>query len=170
MAVLDDWQAAGQEEELKKYDIPGWGILSVEYLVLDYNGTTAIDGKPIAGIFDRLAEISSELKVHIITADTFGSVRREIGDLCQVHILTSGDHRQEKAEYVAGLGAERVVAIGNGRNDSEMLKRAALSIVLIQAEGAAISALKEADIAVCSISDALDLLLNPKRLVATLRV
>lgn len=50
-----------------------------------------------------------------------------------------------------------------------MLHEAALGLVVIQAEGAAQIAVAAADIVSKSIEDALDLLLRPKRLIATLR-
>jgi soluble P-type ATPase len=50
-----------------------------------------------------------------------------------------------------------------------MLRTAALGMAVIQAEGAAAAALKEADVVVTDVRDALDLLLNPLRLVAALR-
>jgi soluble P-type ATPase len=54
-------------------DIPGFGELSLEHLVLDYNGTLAIDGYPVPGIEFRLQALSERLKLHVVTADTFGS-------------------------------------------------------------------------------------------------
>jgi soluble P-type ATPase len=47
---------------------------------------------------------------------------------------------------------------------------AALGIAVIQAEGAAPQTLCAADVVVREIGDALDLLVQPKRLAATLRV
>ena len=72
-------------------------------------------------------------------------------------------------QFVSALGANTVVAIGNGRNDHKMLGAAGLSIALIQREGGATEALASADLASTSVLDALGLLRNPKRLVATLR-
>lgn len=74
----------------------------------------------------------------------------------------------QKAELVGRLGAESVIAVGNGRNDVAMLT-AALGIAVLGAEGCAGAALRAADVVVPSISDALDCLLEPRRLVATLR-
>jgi soluble P-type ATPase len=50
-----------------------------------------------------------------------------------------------------------------------MLKEAILGIAVIQEEGAAVESLVAADIVTRSILDALDLLLRPLRLTATLR-
>ena len=67
------------------------------------------------------------------------------------------------------LNPQRVVAIGNGRNDRLMLEAAGLGIALIQAEGAASETLRRADVVCTSILDALGLLRDPRRLIATLR-
>jgi soluble P-type ATPase len=50
-----------------------------------------------------------------------------------------------------------------------MLRAAALGIVTVQREGAAAEAVRAADILVHDVRDALDLLLEPRRLGATLR-
>lgn len=67
------------------------------------------------------------------------------------------------------MGSGNVVAIGNGSNDGLMLAKAALGIIVLGPEGAAVKALQQADVLVKDINDGLDLLLYPKRLVATLR-
>jgi soluble P-type ATPase len=74
-----------------------------------------------------------------------------------------------KLAFVSKLGVNRVVAIGNGHNDRKMLKAAALGIALIQVEGGAVETLVSADVVALNILDALELLRNPKRIVATLR-
>jgi soluble P-type ATPase len=79
------------------------------------------------------------------------------------------DQAETKQAFVSSLGAEQVVAIGNGRNDGPMLKAAALGIALVQLEGGAVETLISADIVSTSILDALDLFSRPQRLVATLR-
>jgi soluble P-type ATPase len=59
--------------------------------------------------------------------------------------------------------------IGNGNNDSEMVKNAILGIAIIGDEGCATPTLLQSDISCTNIADALELLLNEKRLIATLR-
>jgi soluble P-type ATPase len=70
---------------------------------------------------------------------------------------------------VQALGAGHVVAIGNGRNDRMMLAAAALGIAVCGTEGLAGEALRASAVVVGGITDGLDLLLHPKRLLATLR-
>jgi soluble P-type ATPase len=50
-----------------------------------------------------------------------------------------------------------------------MLSSAALGIAVLGPEGLAVEALRAAHVVVARIEDALDLLLHPQRLVATLR-
>ena len=151
-------------------EIPGQETLQIEHVVLDYNGTMAVDGELIAGIVEALVWLADRLETHVVTADTFGKARSRLqGVPCKLTILAPGDQSQAKCDYVQQLGAERTVCIGNGRNDRMMLKEAALGMVVVQREGAAVETVLAADVVCPSIVDALDLLLNPLRLKATLR-
>ena len=150
--------------------IPGFGRLEITDAVCDYNGTLAADGLLIEGVHERIQRLSGELRIHVVTADTFGSAARQLQRLpCALVILDAGNQAEAKRDFVQGVGAAHVVAIGNGRNDRMMLETAALGIAVCGVEGAAAEALQTADIIVGRIVDALDLLLHPKRLLATLR-
>ncbi len=150
--------------------IPGWGELSVEYLMVDFNGTAAVDGKLKKEVKDVIEKISRYIKVFIITADTYDSVDSELGasnlTFIKVNKNASGD---EKAKVVRELGPEKIVAIGNGANDAAMLREAALGIGVLGEEGCATALIKEADVVVTDIMRAFGLILHPERLVATLR-
>jgi P-type E1-E2 ATPase len=150
--------------------IPGRGIVRLEYAVFDVNGTLAVDGVLLKGIEARIALLRGKLEVRLITADTHGR-QSEIDKKLKFKAdrLEHGDERQQKANYIWQLGAQQVVAIGNGNNDVEMLKAAEIGIVVIGREGAAREAIQAADVVVFDVLDAIDLLLNPKRLIATLR-
>lgn len=151
-------------------DIPGHETLRIEHLVLDYNGTLACDGKLLPHIDETLRLLADELTVHVVTADTFGHAREALGDLpCQLAILPPGNQAAAKMEYVQQLGATGCACIGNGRNDRLMLAAAALGIAVVQREGAAAETVKAAKVVCPDILSALELLLNPKRLIATLR-
>ncbi|MGH8690235.1 MAG: HAD hydrolase family protein [Burkholderiales bacterium] len=150
--------------------IPGFGQLRLEHLVLDYNGTLALDGRPLPGVRTRLRRLARSLRIHVVTADTFGKARAGLAGLdCRLQILKSGGEDRVKAAYVRRLGPDRVACIGNGRNDRLMLRVAGLGIAVVQAEGAAAEALVAADLVAPTVSDALDLLLRPRRLLASLR-
>jgi P-type E1-E2 ATPase len=151
-------------------DIPGRGVLELEYLVLDLNGTIAVGGEVIAGVTERLAALSESLNVHLVTADTRGRaavIAHKLG--VSLVRVTPGAEADQKRALVERLGAKGVVAIGNGTNDAGMLREAVLGIAILGVEGLAVEALRAADMVMASIHDALDLLLHPGRLVATLR-
>ncbi len=151
-------------------EIPGSPRLDIAHLVLDYNGTIARDGDLIEGVAEGLKRLGDRLTIHVLTADTHGTVREKLGDLpCTLHIIAEGNQDQAKYDYIANLGRGSVAAVGNGANDSLMLKEAALGIGIIQAEGASFKAIQEASVICTSIRDALNLLIKPARLQATLR-
>ena len=151
-------------------DIPGFGLVRLEHLVSDFTGTLSVDGRLLPGVKERLNRISRSLKVHILTADTFGMARAELADIrCILHILEGKEHDIQKEDYLKQLGQDSVSAFGNGNNDRRMLKAARIGIAVCLNEGCAIDAITSANIVVTSTTDALDLLLNPKRLKATLR-
>lgn len=150
--------------------IPGYKQLRLRHLVLDFNGTLALDGVLIPGTEERLIRLSKLLDIHVITADTFGGARDATRKLpVSLSILAEPDQAGAKASFVDALRAERCAAIGNGRNDYRMLQAAELGIAVIQGEGAAQAAIAAADLVFTSINDALDALLSPARLVAGLR-
>ncbi len=151
-------------------DIPGFGTLNIEYLVMDYNGTLAEDGILFKGVADTLTELSKQLTMHIITADTFGLAAAQLkGVPCKLEIMQQADQISGKKKYIEELGGSRVAGIGNGRNDSLMLKHSALGIAVVQREGASAATIMNADVICRDIYDALDLFANPGRLKATLR-
>ena len=155
---------------MKHVDVPGAEPLQLEHVVLDYNGTLACDGTLLDGAGPLLIELARDLELHVVTADTFGGAEAGLRDLpCRLVILPPEDQTAAKADYVRTLGASSTVAIGNGRNDVAMLAAAALGIVLVQEEGAAVEAVQAADIVCPSIHAALGLLMHTDRLTATLR-
>lgn len=142
--------------------------ITIKHLVLDFNGTLAIDGILIKGVREILHKLSSKLKIHIITADTFGSVRKELPEF-KIKIISAQKQAEQKRDYVNILGKENCIAIGNGFNDHLMLKESKLGIVVIQSEAAHKSAILAADIICKNIFDALQLFQFPDRLKAVMR-
>jgi soluble P-type ATPase len=151
-------------------DIPGFKILRLNHLVLDYNGTIAGDGKLLPGVKEGLSALADVLSIHVLTADTFGQARSFLEDIpCEVSVIADEYQEISKLTYVNEIGAQHSVCIGNGRNDRLMLKEAALGIAVVLEEGAAIETLVAADVVCTGIVAALDLLRKPLRLTATLR-
>lgn len=154
--------------------VPGFGQLRLEYLVLDFNGTLALDGKVFPGLRERLADLDARLSVHVLTADTFGSAGRELADfpviLSYLAETAPGLKEDEaKERYVRSLDASAVCFMGQGMNDRLALSRARLGVCVLQSEGAAPASLTASDVVVPNVLTGLDLLLHPKRLLATLR-
>jgi len=151
-------------------DVKGFGKITATFLVLDYNGTLALDGKMLPGVRDILMRLAKVFQIIILTADTFGKVNEEVKKLpVEVVILKGSSEDESKKSYVRKLGSAHVIAIGNGRNDALMLEEAAIGIAVIQQEGAASATLQNADMVCSGILDALGLLENPKRIMASLR-
>ena len=149
--------------------IPGREELVLNHLVLDYNGTIAEDGNIIEGIRPRLAELSKDLSIYVITADTHGTAARKCEGLpLQVLTFPTTEVGKIKAENVQKMTGG-VVTIGNGFNDIQMSDAADLSICVIGKEGCCGALLAHTDVVVTSIEDALDLLLKTGRIRATLR-
>ncbi len=150
--------------------IPGWGDIEIEYLLVDYNGTIALDGKIKSGVKELLEKISRYIRIFVVTADTYESVDSDV-DLMGFNVLKvkKENSAEEKAKIVKELGPEKVLAIGNGANDALMLKEAALGIGVIGEEGCSGILLKEADIIVKDITEALNIVLHPERIIATLQ-
>lgn len=149
-------------------EIAGRGLLQIAHVVLDVDGTIALDGVLLPGMKERLALLDEYAEVHLLTADTYGTqaaLDAELG--LQATVIQQG--AVEKGAYVLALGAESVAVIGNGADDVAMFNAAALRIAVLGQEGLSAALLKSADVLVRDVNDALDLLLNPLRLVATLR-
>ena len=151
-------------------DIPGFKSLNLEHLILDFNGTMAVDGVPVPGVREIVTELSQKMRVHVVTADTHGTCSEALaGWPVDVHVLEPGDEAMAKADYLTALGQDTCAAMGNGRNDEIMIEVAALGVAVIGDEGAASETIAAADVAVTGILSAFELFNVPKRLVATLR-
>jgi soluble P-type ATPase len=138
--------------------------------VLDYNGTLAVDGLLLPGVKAALNTLAAKLAIHVVTADTFGKAADGLAGVdCRLTVLEAGRQDQAKVNFVNRLGAKRTASIGNGRNDALMLSASALGIAVILAEGASTVSLNAADIVCTDIVSALELLMHPLRLTATLR-
>jgi soluble P-type ATPase len=147
--------------------IPGAAPVTFRHLVIDANGTLTDRGAPIPGVAERIARIRATLDIHVASADTFGTAEAMAASLGAdfVPVATGVD----KVRLVERLGAGAVIAVGNGRNDAEMFRAARLAIAVVGPEGAAVAAIQAADVVCRDICNALDMLLDEKVLIATLR-
>lgn len=151
-------------------NIPGRGSLSLQHLVCDVNGTLAVDGQLPEGLARALGALRDRLTIHLLTTDTHGRqhiIDEQLG--LQAVRIQAGGEAEQKAAYVRQLGAETVIALGQGANDAAMLRQSGLGVCVLSAEGAAVETLLAADLVVKDIFDALELLEKPLRIVASLR-
>jgi P-type E1-E2 ATPase len=148
-------------------EIPGRPAISLRHLLLDLNGTIARDGRLLPAVRRRLPRLARILEVRVLTADTFGTAAAQLRGLpvSLVRVETGAD----KARLARALALEGVAAVGNGANDAGMLRAAALGVAVVGPEGMAGELAAAADVVVVRVEDALDLLLRPGRLAATLR-
>jgi soluble P-type ATPase len=150
--------------------IPGFKDFVIKNVLFDLNGTLACDGILPDSTREGLIALSANLTLFVMSADTHGTLQTVTADLpVQIKRVQQSVGAPAKHQFLLELGADRTIAVGNGRNDVEMLRAAALGIVILGREGAAKEALLAGDLAFCTIDDALHALMNPKRLVATLR-
>jgi soluble P-type ATPase len=161
---------AEEGQDVIEQEIPGTGLLSIDAALLDMNGTLSTDGSISGEVADRLERLARAIRVVVATADTFGTARQAL-DIpgVEVRVLAPNSEAAQKEKILEQLGPDTTAAIGNGVNDRRMVARSVLGIAVVGSEGAAWETLRRARVVVWDARDALDLLLVPKRLVATLR-
>lgn len=152
-----------------RIEIPGREPLEIQNLLLDYNGTIAKDGKIPEALYPKLRALALKLNLIILTADTYGTVEKEASALgLQVRRFPRENAAREKYRILKEQEGQSL-CIGNGFNDIEMCREADLAFAVLDAEGMAARLLPHCDVLCRSSAEALDLLLNPRRLIATLR-
>ncbi|EJO5346275.1 HAD hydrolase family protein [Clostridium botulinum] len=151
-------------------EIPGRDNINIKNIVFDYNGTVAEDGIMSLDIKENLKKISNKLNIYIITADTYGNVKKQCEGLpLSVETFPKGNATFYKRNFVEKLGPEETMVVGNGMNDIEMFKSAILSVAVIGAEGCAGKLITQSDIVVDKIEKVFSMIQNTNRIVATLR-
>lgn len=153
-------------------EIPGRGTLRIENVVLDYNGTIAFRGSVSDRVVSLMRDLCRRVNVIVASADTYGTVEKTLKEDANLDLevhKVSGNEREDKLKLIRSLGPEKCAAVGNGANDELMLREAALSVCVVGREGAYVGTLLAADVVVTRPEDALNLFLDERALVATLR-
>ncbi|GAB6134934.1 HAD family hydrolase [Thermococcus prieurii] len=146
-------------------EVPGYGKIEFNAVLFDLNGTLGVEGKVSDDVKELLAKLADRYTVVVLSADTFGTLEEEFRGLpVRIERVSSG---VEKAEIAEGYAP--YAAVGNGNNDVAMLEKAELAFCVIGREGATVDALLASDIVVTDVRDAIEMLLNEKKLIATLR-
>lgn len=148
---------------------PGQTNLEIEFILIDYEGTLASDGRVHSKAKDKINLLSKRAKIHILAKGATEKIEERLKKLkAEVLFFTEGEASVGKLDLLRKLGPEKTVAIGNGVDDAPMMEEAGFSICLIGREGASGETLKRADLVVTDILDALDFLLKPLRQKTTL--
>ncbi len=158
-------------------DIPGFGQLHIKATCSDYTGTLSREGKLINGVSKRLRRLGELVDIHVITSDTRKTARKQLAGLpITLHDKIASDaHDVFKRDYLSRLGVDlqHIAVFGNGRNDRLWLAAVrdagGLAIAVDVGEGCAVEAMMSANVFVGGIGNALDLLLDSKRIIGTLR-
>lgn len=150
-----------------RIEIPGAPTIQLEHLILDVNGTLTLEGELLDGVEPRIKALKELVAVQLASADSFGTLAQVAARLGVASV--SAPDAASKLHLVEQRGAARTAHVGNGANDVPALQSAALGIAICGTEGLSGAALFAADLVYVSINDALDALLDPRRLTATLR-
>lgn len=151
-------------------NIPGITNLKIEHAIFDMNGTLSENGIIKERVKVLLNKLANHVAIQIITSDTFGNANESVkGINAELKIIKGNNSAQKKTELVYELGYSKTVVIGNGYNDHAMFKQGVIGIGIMGTEGLAVKAVLQCDIIINSVENAIGLLLNPKKLVATLR-
>ncbi|AJC72198.1 HAD family hydrolase [Thermococcus guaymasensis DSM 11113] len=146
-------------------EIPGLNVLEFQAVLFDLNGTLGVEGKVPEDVKKLLTKLADRYTVVILSADTFGTLEEEFKGLpVRIERVSTG---AEKAEIAEGYAP--YAAVGNGNNDVAMLEKAELAFCVIGKEGAAVDALLASDVVVTDVRDAIETLLDERKLIATLR-
>ena len=162
---------------------PGQSNLEIESILLDFDGTLAIDRRVHPKTKDKINLLAKRTNIYIfVTLPTppfnkggKGGIFKE--DLIEERLrkvkaeiiyLAEGDSSRRKLDLLRQLGPSRCVAIGNGADDAAIIEEAGIGICVIGKEGVSGGAIKNADLVFADILDALDFLLKPFRQKATL--
>ena len=160
---------------MKEILVPNYGVLHLKNVLFDLNGTIQFDGKISTDLKEKIKRLKEEYDVYLISADTRGNLEEIANDLgvsyikIKVDKIKTANESEAKKNELIQLGKENTVAIGNGNNDSLMLKNAILGIIIIGSEGAAINSLLNADVILPDPISTVDFLLDEEKIIATLR-
>lgn len=143
-------------------------LFNLNTLILDLNGTISIDGVLISWVKEKISELKKMgWEVLLCSWDTQWTAAKIAKNIwATIHICKN---QKDKEKILKKYVAKHCVAIGNWNIDIQLMKKCKLSIAVIQAEWCSQQAIRTSHIVCTNINDALNILLLPKRLIATLR-
>jgi len=148
---------------------PGMETLDIHFVLLDFEGTLAMDGRVHPKAKDKVNLLSKRVTVYILTKSSKEKVEETLKKMkAEILSMTEGDSSQQKLDVLQRLGPHQTAVIGNGFDDVQIMEQAGLGMCVIGKEGSSPEAVAKADLVVTSVLDALDFLLRPLRQGATL--
>lgn len=151
------------------YNVPQLGEITINTIVLDLNGTLAVKGKIVDGAKERIAKLKElGFKIILFTGDQRGNAKELCEDL-GIDFMKAGSGLDKETLFL-DLELETTAAIGNARIDLGKFKHAKVSVATLQSEGIHTGILKDVDVIVPSINDALDFFIDADIFCATMRV
>ena len=148
---------------------PGLDPLEIESILLDFDGTLAIDRRVHPKTKDKINLLSKRTHIYVLTTQKKELIEERLRKVkAEIIYLAEGDSSKRKLDLLRQFGPSRCVAIGNGVDDAAMIEEAGIGICVIGKEGVSGEAMKNADLVFADILHALDFLLKPLRQKATL--
>jgi P-type E1-E2 ATPase len=148
---------------------PGQEPLEIDFILIDFEGTLALDRRVHPKTKDKINLLSKRTKIYILTTGEKENVDETLNKVkAEIIYLTEGKSSQQKLDLVRQVGEERTVVIGNGIDDALMIEEAGFGICVLSKEGISLETMKKADVLFTNILEALDFLLKPLRQKATL--
>jgi soluble P-type ATPase len=143
---------------------PGMESLDIHFVLIDFEGTLAMDGRVHPKAKDKVNLLSKRVTITILTKSNREKVEETLRKMrAEILYVTEGDSSQQKLNALQRLGAHQTAVIGNGLDDVRILEQAGLGMCVIGKEGASAEAMAKADLVVTHVLDALDFLLKPLR-------
>jgi soluble P-type ATPase len=148
---------------------PGMENLDIHFVLIDFEGTLAMDGRVHPKAKDKVNLLSKRATIYILTKSNRGKVEETLKKMkVEILYLTEEDSSQQKLNVLQRLGSHQTAVIGNGLDDVRIMEQAGLGMCVIGKEGSSAEAMAKADLVVNNVLDALDFLLKPLRQRATL--
>jgi soluble P-type ATPase len=143
---------------------PGMESLDIHFVLIDFEGTLAMDGRVHPKAKDKVNLLSKRATIYILTKSNREKVEEALRKMkVEILYVTEGDSSQQKLNALQRLGPHQTAVIGNGLDDVRIMEQAGLGMCVIGKEGASAEAMAKADLVVTHVLDALDFLLKPMR-------
>src|SRR5512136_2415161 len=148
---------------------PGMESLDIHFVLIDFEGTLAMDGRVHPKAKDKVNLLSKRATITILTKSNREKVEETLKKMkVEILYVTEEDSSQQKLNVLQRLGPHQTAVIGNGLDDVRIMEQAGLGLCVIGKEGSSAEAMVKADLVVTNVLDALDFLLKPMRQRVTL--